>query len=123
MSSGIYGKKVATMLTREQQQEVFRHQTAVAELLRHFWSCFPTRTAQLEAKVVVILINFVHLYFRSMQVHKMHQCLVEYNEKQIKELEEAFGSTDSLTTIKHLHECISKASQHYHKWLAKKKRT
>lgn len=53
----------------------------------------------------------------------MHQCLVEYNEKQIKELEEAFGSTDSLTTIKHLHECISKASQHYHKWLAKKKRT
>ena len=39
------------MLSLDQQQQVFRHQMALAELLRHFWSCFPARTPQLEAKV------------------------------------------------------------------------
>lgn len=50
MPSGC-GQKASTILTMEQQQQVFRHQAAIAELLRHFWSCFPVRTAQLEAKV------------------------------------------------------------------------
>ena len=50
MASG-YGQKGSRMLSPEQQQQVFRHQAAIAELLRHFWSCFPARNAQLEAKV------------------------------------------------------------------------
>ena len=38
-------------LSQEQQSMLFRHQAAIAELLRHFWSCFPARTPQLEEKV------------------------------------------------------------------------
>ena len=38
-------------LTHDQRDMVFRHTTAVSELLRHFWSCFPARTPQLEEKV------------------------------------------------------------------------
>ncbi len=38
-------------LTHDQREMVFRHTTAVSELLRHFWSCFPARTPQLEEKV------------------------------------------------------------------------
>ena len=40
-------------LSLEQQSMLFRHQAAIAELLRHFWSCFPARTPQLEEKVRV----------------------------------------------------------------------
>ena len=40
-------------LTQEQQVMLFRHQAAIAELLRHFWSCFPARTPQLEEKVSI----------------------------------------------------------------------
>ena len=40
-------------LSQEQQSMLFRHQAAIAELLRHFWSCFPARTPQLEEKVSV----------------------------------------------------------------------
>lgn len=42
-------------LTHDQREMVFRHTTAVSELLRHFWSCFPARTPQLEEKVSVRL--------------------------------------------------------------------
>lgn len=102
--SGGCGQKASTLLTREQQQEVFRHQAAIAELLRHFWSCFPARTVQLEAKA-----------------HKMHQCLVEYAEKQLRELEDTLDNTDSLRIVQHLQDCMARASQHYHKWAVKKK--
>lgn len=54
--TGGCGQKASTVLTAEQQQEVFRHQSAIAELLRHFWSCFPARTAKLEAKVYTGLL-------------------------------------------------------------------
>ena len=49
MSSGC--QKGSVLLTENQQQGVFRHQAAIAELLRHFWSCFPAKTQQLEIKV------------------------------------------------------------------------
>ena len=35
----------------ELQKEMKKNYLAVAELLRHFWSCFPTKTPQLEEKV------------------------------------------------------------------------
>lgn len=50
MSSG-HGQKGSTVLTKTQQEQVFRHQMALAELLRHFWCCFPAKTTKLEAKV------------------------------------------------------------------------
>ena len=49
--SGGCGHIGSSLLTKQQQQELFRHQAAIAELLRHFWACFPARTPQLEAKV------------------------------------------------------------------------
>lgn len=52
MSNGS-SQKASTLLTGEQQQLVFRHQAAIGELVRHFWSCFPARTPQLEAKVYI----------------------------------------------------------------------
>lgn len=109
-------QKASTLLTVEQQQLVFRHQAAIGELVRHFWSCFPARTPQLEVKVhEVIFDDLIGAW--SVQVHKMHQCLIDYGEKQLGEL----GNTDSLRTTQHLREIISTASQHYHKWTAKKK--
>lgn len=61
MASGC-GQKGSRVLTPEQQQEVFRHQAAIAELLRHFWSCFPARTPQLEAKVSAVeRVSLYHL--------------------------------------------------------------
>ena len=35
------------------QLQLLRHQAAVAELLRHFWACFPVVSPQLEEKVHV----------------------------------------------------------------------
>ena len=37
--------------SKEVDSELVRHYSAVNELLHHFWSCFPTRTPQLEQKV------------------------------------------------------------------------
>ncbi len=53
----------------------------------------------------------------------MQQCLVEYSDKQLQELEQALDSTDTLHIVHHLHQCIGKATQHYHKWTLKKKNT
>ena len=36
---------------KEVDAELVRHYSAVNELLRHFWACFPTRTPLLEQKV------------------------------------------------------------------------
>lgn len=130
MSSGC-GQKASTILTTEQQQLVFRHQAAVAELLRHFWSCFPARTTQLEVKVCKVSSKHTLQLWRTErlsnkvpyppQAHKMHQCLMDYSAKQLQELQHALDSSDSLRLVQHLHECISRASQHYRKWAAKKK--
>ena len=51
----------------------------------------------------------------------MQQCLVEYSDKQLQELEQALDSTDTFHIVHHMQECISKATQHYHKWTVKKK--
>ena len=53
MSAGGYNQKGGASLSQEQREVLFRHQAAIAELLRHFWSCFPVRTPQLEEKVSV----------------------------------------------------------------------
>ena len=37
--------------SKEVDGELVRHYSAVNELLRHFWACFPTRTPLLEQKV------------------------------------------------------------------------
>lgn len=35
-----------------------KNYAAIAELLRHFWSCFPVRTPQLEEKVEQVFLFF-----------------------------------------------------------------
>lgn len=37
--------------TKDVQQEMKKNYLSLAELLRHFWSCFPIKTPQLEEKV------------------------------------------------------------------------
>ena len=46
---------MATQL-KEVDAELVRHYSAVNELLRHFWACFPTRTPLLEQKVIYKLV-------------------------------------------------------------------
>ena len=51
----------------------------------------------------------------------MHQCLVEYSEKQLRELEELLDNTDSLGVLQHMNQCIARAYEHFEKWQSKKK--
>ena len=48
---GGYGQSAAAQLSLSNQEQLFHHQAAVAELLRHFWACFPILSPQLEEKV------------------------------------------------------------------------
>ena len=45
------GPSAATQLSPAARDQLFHHQAAVAELLRHFWACFPVLTPQLGEKV------------------------------------------------------------------------
>ena len=41
--------------------QLLRHQAAIAELLRHFWACFPVVSPQLEEKVsTYVVCNVKH---------------------------------------------------------------
>ena len=50
MPSG-YANGRGSALTHSQREQLFKHQAAIAELLRHFWACFPVLSPQLEEKV------------------------------------------------------------------------
>lgn len=50
---------LGSTLSPEQREVLFRHQAAIAELLRHFWACFPPQgftilTPQVEEKVETV---------------------------------------------------------------------
>lgn len=56
MRSGGHSEGLGSTLSPELREQLFRHQAAIAELLRHFWACFPpqgltTLTPQVEEKV------------------------------------------------------------------------
>ena len=53
-SGGYGGGGGGATLTQAQREQLFRHQAAVAELLRHFWACFPVLSPQLEEKVGLV---------------------------------------------------------------------
>ena len=57
-SGGYGGGGGGATLTPAQREQVFRHQAAVAELLRHFWACFPVLSPQLEEKVGTVWEGF-----------------------------------------------------------------
>ena len=50
------------MTPSDLQQEMKKNYVALAELLRHFWFCFPIKTPQLEEKVYVSAywVNLLH---------------------------------------------------------------
>lgn len=129
MSHGGYNQKGGgSSLTPEQREVLFRHQAAIAELLRHFWNCFPVRTPQLEEKVscccrVDVKIRYLlfTLFFNHMQVHKMHRCLQEYQESRLKELITSLGESDEHHVVAHLRQSMAIALEHYHNWQAKRK--
>ena len=45
------GGVATSQLSTDSKDQLFHHQKAVAELLRHFWACFPILNPQLEEKV------------------------------------------------------------------------
>ena len=51
MAGGGCGHTAAAQLSPEMRDQLFHHQSAIAELLRHFWACFPILNPQLEEKV------------------------------------------------------------------------
>ena len=51
MPTDVGGAKLKACLSSETQASLVQHQAALSELLRHFWACFPTVSAQLEEKV------------------------------------------------------------------------
>ena len=56
MRCGGHSERLGTTLSPELREQLFRHQAAIAELLRHFWACFPPQgftalTPQVEEKV------------------------------------------------------------------------
>ena len=53
MSSGGCGQAAVGQLSSETRAQLFHHYSAVAELLRHYWACFPLLSPQLEEKVCV----------------------------------------------------------------------
>ena len=48
---GRCGRSAAAQLSVATREQLFHHQATVAELLRHFWACFPILTPQLGEKV------------------------------------------------------------------------
>ena len=51
MSRG--GGVVSSQLSPKTRDQLYHHQLAVNELLRHFWACFPILNPQLEEKVFI----------------------------------------------------------------------
>ena len=51
------GGVVSSQLSSEARDQLFHHQLAVNELLRHFWACFPILNTQLEEKVVFVSLG------------------------------------------------------------------
>lgn len=52
---------VSLALSESCKSDLHSHYLAIGELLRHFWSCFPARTKQLEEKVLVIIRFYVSI--------------------------------------------------------------
>ncbi|XP_064084474.1 general transcription factor IIH subunit 1-like isoform X2 [Macrobrachium nipponense] len=81
--------------------------SSAGELLRHFWSCFPPRTPQLQEKL-----------------HRMHQTLCRYHEKTIRPFRDMAVNdyNCNATILDHLLGMINIANTKYENWKARNSR-
>ena len=69
----------------------------LAELLRHFWHCFPPKTPELEQKIF-----------------RMDETLTKFEQKQLAECEQRYGSIN----VKHCKEMLALARQRFRAFAA-----
>lgn len=86
--------------SKEVDSELVRHYSAVNELLRHFWACFPTRTPLLEQKLV-----------------RMAESLERYQAVQLAAYQKTLPTAH---TVEHLNSCITLALERYRLWNARR---
>ncbi|XP_065836051.1 general transcription factor IIH subunit 1-like [Oscarella lobularis] len=90
------------MSSSDLQEELLRQHNALAELLRHFWLCFPVTTAFLEEKVV-----------------RMVRCLQNYRETKLQEFKQ-FLAADEQQLAAPLELMVQSAVDKYTAWAARK---
>ncbi|CAH1787181.1 unnamed protein product [Owenia fusiformis] len=99
-------QKLQDLVSVELQQEVKNLYSALCELLRHFWSCFPTTTPLLEEKVV-----------------KMRGTLERFQHAKLQPLKDKvvqYHCPVDLTL--HLDELLSTAYTKFESWHARRKK-
>ncbi|XP_030845510.1 general transcription factor IIH subunit 1 [Strongylocentrotus purpuratus] len=95
---------VHTMYSPETQKEVKRLYSALAELLRHFWSCFPVTNRSLEEKVF-----------------RMKGTLEQFHAKKIKPFKDTLAKQHiGLNLVNHMEELLQTAYKKYANWQSKK---
>ena len=75
MSRG--GGVVSSQLSPNTRDQLYHHQLAVNELLRHFWACFPILNPQLEEKVFVLFKIPAGLYTTLILLGENYYCWCE----------------------------------------------
>jgi transcription initiation factor TFIIH subunit 1 len=102
MSRG--GGVVSSQLSPKTRDQLYHHQLAVNELLRHFWACFPILNPQLEEKA-----------------QRMSGCLRDYSEKL--GASSADSSLPDSQVTSHLLSCIQTALHKYQTWQKRRTKT
>ncbi|VDM71265.1 unnamed protein product [Strongylus vulgaris] len=86
-------------LTPAQLNELRAIHDSVAELLKHFWTCFPPVTPELEEKL-----------------ERMSQTLRKYEANQLREAERQFGRIN----VQHCYSMLSRAHARYQMYMERK---
>ncbi|XP_065070784.1 general transcription factor IIH subunit 1-like [Rhopilema esculentum] len=88
----------AHQLSSSVQSEWKQQYLSLAEVLRHFWSCFPIKSAQLEEKV-----------------SRMKSCLEKFRDTKIADFKSKLPDSNT-NLVDHLHQQIDAALEKYNTW-------
>ncbi|MPC27994.1 General transcription factor IIH subunit 1 [Portunus trituberculatus] len=98
------GVRTGDQLPGNLHKELGQVYSSAGELLRHFWSCFPPRTPQLQEKL-----------------HKMHETLCRYHNATIRPFQEMavndYNCNSSI--LDHLIEMFHIANTKFENWKAR----
>ncbi|CAG0918900.1 unnamed protein product [Notodromas monacha] len=95
------GETVFHMIAPDIQQELINVNISLMELLRHFWSCFPARTPDLEAKA-----------------HRMKEALDRFLNTRLRPLEDRVHRDHLIPNdvVKHPMKMLEMAYEKYNAW-------
>ena len=102
MADSSKGNTAAQLVPNSTQSDLQKQYHALSELLRHFWSCFPVKTQQLEEKV-----------------NRMANCLHKFQQTKLKHFESQLPK-DNGNLTDHLTEMINAALIKYKTWQDKR---